>query len=51
MQLAPIALFVYNRAWHTLQTVEALLENELASSSKLFVFSDGPKGDQDAPAV
>lgn len=51
MQLAPIALFVYNRPWHTRQTVEALLENELASSSRLFVFSDGPKGEQDAPAV
>ena len=51
MVLAPIALFVYNRPWHTRQTVEALLENELASSSMLFVFSDGPKGEQDAPAV
>lgn len=24
MNLAPIALFVYNRPWHTQQTVEAL---------------------------
>jgi hypothetical protein len=51
MPLAPITLFVYNRPWHTQQTVESLLDNELSSSSKLFVFSDGPKDDQDAPAV
>ncbi len=43
MNLASIVLFVYNRPWHTRQTVEALRENELASESKLFIFSDGPK--------
>lgn len=41
--LAPIALFVYNRPCHTRQTVEALLQNSLASSSELFVFADGLK--------
>ncbi|MDZ7760075.1 MAG: sugar transferase [Desulfovermiculus sp.] len=45
--ISPIALFVYNRPWHTQQTIEALQKNELVSSSKLFVFSDGPKGEQD----
>ncbi|MDA8090980.1 MAG: hypothetical protein M0Z61_12280 [Nitrospiraceae bacterium] len=40
---APIALFVYNRPWHTRQTVEALKKNELAAESDLFIFSDGPK--------
>lgn len=41
--LAPIILFVYNRPWHTEQTLEALMNNELADQSKLYVFCDGPK--------
>ncbi len=41
--LAPIILFVYNRPWHTQQTVEALQKNELASESVLYVFADGEK--------
>lgn len=41
--LAPIVLFVYNRPYHTQQTVEALLKNDLASESDLYVFADGPK--------
>jgi len=43
MVLAPIVLFVYNRSWHTQQTVEALQKNELAEKSDLFIFADGPK--------
>ena len=43
MSLAPIILFVYNRPWHTQQTVEALQKNELAAESDLFIFADGPK--------
>jgi hypothetical protein len=45
MPLAPIALFVYNRLWHTQQTVEALQKNHLAPESDLVIFSDGPKSD------
>jgi hypothetical protein len=41
--LAPIVLFVYNRPWHTLQTLESLKLNELASKSELFIYADGPK--------
>lgn len=41
--LAPIVLFVYNRPWHTQQTLEALLQNELADQSILYIYSDGPK--------
>jgi len=40
---APVALFVYNRPWHTQQTVEALLKNAEAVDSDLIVFSDGAK--------
>ncbi len=47
MSLAPIALFAYKRLEHTRLTVEALLRNELASESRLFVFSDGPKSSKE----
>ena len=40
---APIILFVYNRIWHTQQTIEALQKNELASESELYIFADGAK--------
>lgn len=46
MTLAPIALFVYNRPWHTQQTIEALQKNILASDSELFIYSDGPKDEK-----
>jgi hypothetical protein len=49
--LAPIALFVFNRPWHTQQTIEALLKNELAGKSELFVYSDGPRLANDLEAV
>lgn len=42
-QLAPIVLFVYNRPRHTKQILDALMSNELADQSKLYIFSDGPK--------
>lgn len=37
---APIVLFVYNRLDHTKRVIEYLKENELASESELFIFSD-----------
>jgi hypothetical protein len=43
MDLAPIALFVYNRPSHTMRTLEALAANTLASKSILYIFQDGPK--------
>ncbi len=49
--IAPIALFVYNRAWHTQQTVEALQRNTLAEHSDLFIFSDAPKKPEATVAV
>ena len=41
--LAPIVLFVYNRPWHTEQTLNALMQNELADQSVLYIYADGPK--------
>lgn len=43
MNLAPIVLFVYNRPYHTEQTLMALQKNDLALDSELFIFADGPK--------
>jgi hypothetical protein len=42
-KLAPIALFVYNRPDHTLQTLEALYRNKLSNESILYIFADGAK--------
>lgn len=39
--LAPIVLFVYNRLWHTQQTIEALKANSFANQSDLIIYSDG----------
>lgn len=50
-QLAPVALFVYNRPWHTRQTIEALRKNEQAAHSTLYIFSDGPKTASDEEKV
>ena len=44
--LAPIVLFVYNRPLHTQKVVEALLKNDEAKYSDLFVFSDAAKNEE-----
>jgi hypothetical protein len=49
--LAPIALFVYNRPEHTRRTLQFLQQNELAANSRLFIFSDGPKNAKQAEKV
>lgn len=49
--LAPIALFVFNRPDHTRRTLQALAANRLTGESSLFIFSDGPRNNQDIPAV
>ena len=48
---APIVLFTYNRSWHTRRTIEALQKNHLANESVIFIFSDGPKTEEDEPKV
>lgn len=44
--LAPVVLFVYNRPWHTAQTIEALKKNILADQTELFIYSDGAKNEE-----
>jgi hypothetical protein len=51
MGLVPIVLFVFNRPWHTKQTIETLKKNSLAIESNLFFYSDGPKTVADEPKV
>src|ERR1700742_1776301 len=49
--LAPIALFVYNRPEHTRRTISYLQKNLLAEDSRLFIFSDAPKTPADKAKV
>jgi hypothetical protein len=49
--LAPIALFVYNRPEHTRRTISYLQKNLLADESRLFIFSDAANTDEDKPKV
>ncbi|MCJ8210721.1 glycosyltransferase [Mucilaginibacter sp. RS28] len=49
--LAPIALFVYNRPEHTRRTLSYLQKNLLADESRLYIFSDAAKTEADAAKV
>jgi GT2 family glycosyltransferase len=49
--LAPIILFTYNRLNQSRKTVESLLDNNLADSSELFIYSDGAKSEKDLKDV
>src|ERR1039457_2588842 len=51
MQPAPIVLFTYNRLLHTVSTVKSLQKNDMAETSELIVFSDGPKLESDSGKV
>jgi hypothetical protein len=42
-ELAPIALFVYNRPTETAGLLESLKKNKLSKDSLLFIFSDAPR--------
>ena len=48
---APIALFAYRRLDHTRLTIEALRDNDLAGQSRLYVFCEGPRSEEEAAAV
>ncbi|WP_162937604.1 methyltransferase, TIGR04325 family [Indioceanicola profundi] len=48
---SPVALFVYARPLHAARTLRALQANAFADQTDLIVFSDGPRGPQDASAV
>lgn len=48
---ASIVLFVYKRLDHARIVIDALLRNQEAKDSMLFIYSDAPKNEQDAAAV
>lgn len=48
---AAVCLFVYNRPKAMQLTIDALRRNELAYSTDLYVFSDGPADDRDLAEV
>jgi hypothetical protein len=43
MDIAPVALFAYNRPDHLRRTLDALRQNTLAARTEITVFSDAPK--------
>lgn len=49
--LAPILLFAYNRPGHVRRTIESLKTNQIASESRLFIYSDGARNEADIPKV
>ena len=49
--IAPIILFTYRRAAHTRRCVESIKRSPLAAESKLYIFSDAPKGNADLADV
>lgn len=51
MNLAPVVMFTFNRLDHTKQTIEALKLNTLANDTELFIFSDGPRNEEEAKKV
>lgn len=50
-ELAPVAIFAYNRPDHLKRTIEFLLKNDLSKDSILYIFSDGCKSANDFSGV
>lgn len=46
-ELAPIALFTYNRPEYTYRLLNSLINNHLAANSQLYIFVDGPRTKSD----
>lgn len=51
MNLAPIVIFTFNRLEHTKKTIEALKKNDLAIDSEIYIFSDGPRNNEEVISV
>ncbi len=49
--LAPVVLFVYNRPFHTAQSLQALAKNDLATETQLIIYADGIKKDADITQI
>jgi len=51
MNWAPIAVFVFNRPEHTRKTIETLIACEGFEKSPIYIFSDGPRKQEDLPDI
>lgn len=51
LSLAPVCIFVYLRLDHFVQTIDALLDNDLAEQTPVFIFSDAAKSEMDSDRV
>jgi hypothetical protein len=51
MKLAPVALFLYNRPFHSKITISHLKRNFLAKKTQLYIFLDGPKNNFDIKKI
>lgn len=49
--LAPLVVFVYKRLDYTIQTLSAVNDNFLAKDTEIFIYSDGPKTENDRSKV
>lgn len=49
--LAPVCLFAYNRPDHLSQALISLSKNNFYKESEIFIFSDGPKNEEDSLKV
>jgi hypothetical protein len=49
--LAPVALFIFNRADHLRRTIESLKQCDEFRESRVIVFGDGPRNSDENPAV
>lgn len=51
MEYAPIVIFVYKRLEQTKKTFQSLMKNELAKVSKIYIYADGAKNDDEKKSV
>ncbi len=51
MKYSPVALFIFNRPEHTRLALQSLQESELAEKTNLFIFSDGPRTQNDVEKI
>lgn len=51
MKLAPVVIFTFNRLEHTKKTIEELKINILAEETEIFIFSDGPRTEEENKKV
>jgi len=49
--LAPVAVFAFNRPDHLSKTLNALKQNDLATSTDIIIYCDGPKTEMDVDNI